>query len=1164
MAATITAGAVGSVVACGGGIDTSPITGYEGGNYFNKTILKNTDNINVTEPTDLSGELINAYQNAKFEGAGTLVLPGFHHAVEGENKAADIMNGGTTIILDSDAGGKANQIGVMFRGDISGFYAALSSLIQLSNKDGAPKDVKLSTFGGSHNAGAVDNFMVGYLAAIEFFNKAVKDETIKGALGIGDKVESASRIDAQKSGPEGDGKIISETQFSQSNIVMAVAGPQTKDALDAAKALGGATSNKYVVGVDTNQSEAYAEYDGLFTTSAEKALVDATVVSLGHSKLYIDKDGVQDATLAYAKEKSASFTHKDKDGEIMSNIVELKNIHMIFNKKIIANEDVNLSLQKGEIHALMGENGAGKSTLMSVLFGIYNPTKGKIFVKGKEEIITSPIKANRLGIEIMDKYNLHVDLDMKAENATVGMKQRTEILKVLYQGNEILVFDEPTAVLTPQEIEGFLDVLLELQKNGKSIILITHKMAEIQRVANRATVLRKGKSIGTYNLSNTSIETLSEAMIGRKIVEVKNVYSPVKEEISLEVKDLIVRKSGFKKINQLDGISFNIKKGEIVAIAGVEGNGQLELAEAISGMADVVSGKIELNGADITNVSTSNRFIQHKMAHIPEDRHKHGLVRGKIQEFAQKIIQDYDVRNADFGFSVARQLSGGNQQKMIVGREMSRNSEFYIIFQPTRGLDVGSIEFIHSQILKLKEKVYGLFGIGLAIGFKVGLFNMSGSGQAVISMGMTGIVLIKMFETQPKINMASPALIVLILIIMVGMSMLMSSIIGYKFKLIGTQPEAGRYVGINFKKYIISATAIQGLCIGLGSFVYWSSLKYSYSMNNDLIPTIGFDSLAISLIAFNNILVAVTTFPELGREVAPLIFGFIVYSTTFATLVARVRPVSWIKYSIYLLVDRPMKIKCRMHKEEIKVIKNKIKLIKSNEFDNEYPTLKSMHNGIMKMHEENVKIPKDIADEFAIEKEEALIILRKEILVLKSLISELKEKGYEVYKKNSYRGMIIGFKNKQKRIKWDLLNPAIKDLNELRDQKILVKEKINLLLNSKKIETNSIKLNIKNLKKQIKDIKKNKFNNKNEDLIILKNEIDLLGKDNLGLIETKKAQLENNKEKIITELNNKIMLLENKIQEILQRDDSENLQKIIELKKELPEFKLKEDNLNEN
>ncbi|AHI52438.1 type 1 periplasmic-binding domain-containing protein [Spiroplasma culicicola] len=349
MAAVVVASSASTVVACGGGVNTDPITGekiwlvtdagkvndksfnqsgFEGGNHFNKEILGKNEEIGKTEPNDLA-ELVSAYENAKFDGAGTLILPGFHHAVEGENKAADIMNGGTTIILDSDHAGKDNQIGIMFRGDVSGFYAAMSSLITLSNKDGwDQKEVKVATFGGSHNAGAVDNFMVGYLAAIEVFNEAVKDANLKANLGIGDNVTSATRVKSQIAAPTsdsdtkwftnsfnaGDGKTISETltnKENDANLLMAVAGPQTKDSLDVIKTM----DNKFVIGVDTDQSTMYSDYDGKIITSAEKALVDATVISLGHSKLYNEIEGVQDKTVSYATEKAASFTVENENGE---------------------------------------------------------------------------------------------------------------------------------------------------------------------------------------------------------------------------------------------------------------------------------------------------------------------------------------------------------------------------------------------------------------------------------------------------------------------------------------------------------------------------------------------------------------------------------------------------------------------------------------------------------------------------------------------------------------------------------------------------------------------------------------------------------------------------------------------------------------------------------
>ncbi|ATZ18369.1 ABC transporter ATP-binding protein [Mesoplasma melaleucae] len=454
------------------------------------------------------------------------------------------------------------------------------------------------------------------------------------------------------------------------------------------------------------------------------------------------------------------------------NAVEMKNISMIFNKKIVANKNINLEVLKGEVHALMGENGAGKSTLMSILFGIYEPTEGNIFINEREEIISSPVKATKLGIgmvhqhfklvdifpvwkniilgveetkykqvinkkkiiedltKIMKEYNLEVDLNAKVKDISVGMKQRIEILKILYRKAEIMVFDEPTAVLTPSEIEGLLKVIKELKAMGKTIILITHKMAEIKEVADRATIIRKGQYVGTYNVKKTSSSKLAEAMVGRKIIEIKNQHKQNNNDDLIVIKNLSVKKHSNNKVLGLKNFSTKIKAGEILGIAGVEGNGQIELAEAISGMVKAESGKIIINGKNITNDSINKRYIQHKMGFIPEDRHKFGLVldanlitnvalqdistkkysrhgfinKTAMQTNAQEIIGKFDVRNADSGFAIARQLSGGNQQKMIIGRELTRDTQFIIIFQPTRGLDVGSVEFIHTEILKAKDE----------------------------------------------------------------------------------------------------------------------------------------------------------------------------------------------------------------------------------------------------------------------------------------------------------------------------------------------------------------------------------------------------------------------------------------------------------------------------
>ncbi|KAJ3616965.1 hypothetical protein Zmor_008907 [Zophobas morio] len=327
----------------------------------------------------------------------------------------------------------------------------------------------------------------------------------------------------------------------------------------------------------------------------------------------------------------------------------------------------------------------------------------------------------------MKKYHLELDLYKKAGRATVGEQQRAEILKILYREAEIMVFDEPTAVLTPQEIDGLLEIMQELKKDGKTIIFITHKMAEIEKVVDNATVLRLGEVVGTFDMKKTNVSQLAEAMVGRKIVEIRNKYDTVGEKVVLEMKNINVSKhtgtTGLKDFN------LKIHEGEVVAIAGVEGNGQQEIANVITGMIKPDSGQVILNNNDITRASIAKRYKKYKISHIPEDRHKHGLVldnnvienmvlqnvsskqfskggflkNDKIQSYAQGIISKFDVRGTQSGFAFARQLSGGNQQKAIVGRELTREHDLIVIYQPTRGLDVGSIEYIHSQILENKK-----------------------------------------------------------------------------------------------------------------------------------------------------------------------------------------------------------------------------------------------------------------------------------------------------------------------------------------------------------------------------------------------------------------------------------------------------------------------------
>ncbi len=453
----------------------------------------------------------------------------------------------------------------------------------------------------------------------------------------------------------------------------------------------------------------------------------------------------------------------------MDYIIEMLHITKEF-PGIIANDDITLQLKKGEIHALLGENGAGKSTLMSVLFGLYQPEKGVIKVRDKEAKITGPMDANTLGIgmvhqhfklvenftvlqnivlgmettkrgflkmddarkkvmELSEKYKLFVNPDALISDITVGMQQRVEILKMLYRDNEIMIFDEPTAVLTPQEIDELMQIMRDLVKEGKSILFITHKLNEIKAVADRCSVLRRGKYIGTVDVADTSAAEMSEMMVGRKVnltVE-KKQSSP--GDIVLEIKDLSVeaKREGQKK-KLVHDVSFHVSRGEIVCIAGIDGNGQTELIHAITGISDMSSGTVSINGEDMSKKSIRYKNT-HGLSHIPEDRHKHGLVleynlaynvilqqyfqpdfqsgtflkNDKIYEYAEKLIEDYDIRSSEGPFTITRSMSGGNQQKAIVAREISKSPDILLAVQPTRGLDVGAIEYIHNQLIKQRD-----------------------------------------------------------------------------------------------------------------------------------------------------------------------------------------------------------------------------------------------------------------------------------------------------------------------------------------------------------------------------------------------------------------------------------------------------------------------------
>ena len=436
---------------------------------------------------------------------------------------------------------------------------------------------------------------------------------------------------------------------------------------------------------------------------------------------------------------------------------------------IIANDDITLQLKKGEIHALLGENGAGKSTLMSVLFGMYQAEEGIIKKDGTEVKINNPNDANALGIGMVhqhfklvecfsvldniilgventkngilqraaarkkvmalsEKYGLHVNPDALIEDISVGMQQRTEILKMLYRDNEILIFDEPTAVLTPQEIEELLQIMKNLAAEGKSILFISHKLNEIMAVADRCTVLRKGKYIGTVNIADTSKAELSRMMVGRDVEFAVSKDAAKPANVVLDVEDLSVVSKVSKK-NAVSNVSFQVRAGEIVCIAGIDGNGQTELVYGISGLEPVSGGKVRLLGQDITYAPIRKRSVS-GMSHIPEDRHKHGLVldytlednmilqryfepeftncfgfmrRKNIRAYAERLIDTYDVRSGQGPVTISRSMSGGNQQKAIIAREIDKDPQLLIAVQPTRGLDVGAIEFVHKQIVAQRD-----------------------------------------------------------------------------------------------------------------------------------------------------------------------------------------------------------------------------------------------------------------------------------------------------------------------------------------------------------------------------------------------------------------------------------------------------------------------------
>ena len=448
------------------------------------------------------------------------------------------------------------------------------------------------------------------------------------------------------------------------------------------------------------------------------------------------------------------------------NVIEMREITKIFGQ-FVANDKINLHLRRGEIHALLGENGAGKSTLMNMLAGLLEPTSGEIAVNGQVVKLDSPSKAASLGIgmvhqhfmlveaftvaeniilgseitkngvldikkaiqeikELSEKYGLAVDPSAKVEDISVGAQQRVEILKTLYRGADILIFDEPTAVLTPAEIDELMIIMKNLVKEGKSIILITHKLDEIRAVSDRVTVIRRGKSIETVEIAGATNQDLAEMMVGRSVSFTTEKNPPQPKEVILSIKDLVVNEN--RGIPAFKNLSLDVRAGEIVGIAGIDGNGQSELIQAITGLRKVKSGTINIKGKDVVGLPP-RKITEMKVSHVPEDRHRDGLVLDmtisenialqtyykeplskngilnytNIHNYARKLMEEFDVRAAN-DYVPASALSGGNQQKAIIAREVDRDPDLLIVSQPTRGLDVGAIEYIHKRLIGERDK----------------------------------------------------------------------------------------------------------------------------------------------------------------------------------------------------------------------------------------------------------------------------------------------------------------------------------------------------------------------------------------------------------------------------------------------------------------------------
>lgn len=462
------------------------------------------------------------------------------------------------------------------------------------------------------------------------------------------------------------------------------------------------------------------------------------------------------------------------------NVVYMKDITRVFGT-LVANNNITIQLKKGEVLALLGENGAGKSTLMSVLFGLYPPTSGEIYIRGKKTVVKDPNHATALGIGmvhqhfmlvekytalqnivlgvedtvagifitykkareklrvLMEKYGLVVDLDKKISDMSVGMQQKVEILKMLYRDSEILIFDEPTAVLTEMEIEELMKIINSLKAEGKAILFISHKLNEVRAISDRVTVLRKGNYIGTYKTSEYDNDGLAELMVGKRV----NFHTEKSEanpgEVVLDIKNLCVKKADSPKM-AVEDFSLQVRRGEIIAVAGIDGNGQDELVAAITGLTKVKSGTITLCGQDITSYSIKKRNTL-GVNHVPGDRHKYGLVLDynvmynmvletisnkenssagfinskKVNKYSDNLVEKYDIRSSMGSYTITRGMSGGNQQKVIVAREIERHGDLLLVVQPTRGLDVGAIENIHKEIVKVRDSNKAVLLVSLEI-----------------------------------------------------------------------------------------------------------------------------------------------------------------------------------------------------------------------------------------------------------------------------------------------------------------------------------------------------------------------------------------------------------------------------------------------------------------